>query len=68
MPKTNGQVRYPWDKWFAKPKFTIKQGKDFDCAKHSMIVYLRTVAASRGLSVSVRCVDDLINVTVRPRR
>ncbi len=56
------QIRYPWDKWFAKRKFTITRGKEFTCMPHSMSVQVRTAAAKRGISVSVEIDEDVLSV------
>jgi hypothetical protein len=67
MAERKQATRYPWDKWFAKSKFVLTKGVDFNCMAHSMIVQLRNVAASRGVSVSVRSEGNILSVTVKGR-
>lgn len=53
-----GVVTYPWDRWFAKSKFTLTKEVDFFCMTHSMIVQVRNAAASYGKSVSIKVHDE----------
>jgi hypothetical protein len=53
---------HPWDRWFIKPRITLKRGRDFDCQPHSMGVQIRQAAKKRGLHFSVRI--DEGNITV----
>jgi hypothetical protein len=65
MAKSNAPVFYPWDKWFAKKSFKLEPGKDFHCKPHSMLVQVRNVASSRGVSVSTKVRKGIITVTVK---
>lgn len=47
------QRRYPWDKWFAKKKFTLKRGREFDCMTHCMGVMARRAASVRDVTISI---------------
>lgn len=57
-------VPYNWDKWFSKRKFTIRQGKDFQCQVHGMASQIRSKACKRGILVSLRIDGDVIVTTV----
>jgi hypothetical protein len=45
--------RYPWDRWFARGRFTIMQGHDFNGRLDTMAVQVRAAALARGLRVQV---------------
>ena len=45
---------YPWDTWLdGKSNWRITKGKQFRCARRSMIVIVRRMAAKRGVSISL---------------
>jgi hypothetical protein len=57
--------RYPWDNWFGKDKFTLRQGRDYACMQHGMAQMIRNVAARRAVRVAVKLgLDGRIDVTV----
>jgi len=56
--------KYPWDRWFSQKSFNIERGKHFDCQTHGMSQQIRNVAASRGISVTIRCEDNKLKVKV----
>lgn len=56
--------RYPWDRWFARGAFTLKQGRDFDVTVAGMFGTMRKIAARRGLTLSVRQGKDFLAVRV----
>ena len=56
------QVRYPWDKWFKRAKFRLTRNVDFICQQHSMVQQIRSVAAARGISVSITVDGDVLEV------
>lgn len=58
-------TKHPWDKWFSKDKFVLTRGRHFHCMTHSMVVQIRTVASSRGLSTVIQSDGDKITVFVR---
>lgn len=61
-----GLPRYPWDKWFAKAKFTLKRGKDFACQTHGMVAQIRNKAAKEKIRMNIVVTDaDTITVTQR---
>ena len=71
MPKLRNRkspvVRYPWQKWFDKGRFTLRKGKHYHCQTHSMATLIRLTAAKSkyGLSgVSLRINDDVIKAEV----
>lgn len=55
-------VRYPWNKWFRRRKFTLVRGKHFHCQPHSMSVQVRNAAAARDLWSSVLIEEDTLTV------
>jgi hypothetical protein len=55
---------YDWDTWFKRKSFTLREGVDFRCLAHSMIVQIRNAAASRGRSVSIKAAKGTLAVTV----
>jgi len=59
---TKGSYIYPWDKWLAKPKITLRRGEDFDCQPHSMAIQIRGAASRRNIEVSVLINDDIVTV------
>lgn len=57
--------RYPWDKWFARGRFTLKRDRDYKCLPHGMAQMIRNVAARRGVRVGLKLGEDgRIDVTV----
>lgn len=64
---SDGRPRYPWDKWFNQKVFELKQGRDFDCMPHSMIVQIRQVASSRGVRVLIKTRDNMLIVSVKKK-
>jgi len=53
--KENGKRwRYPWETWFAGPKFSLQAGVDFDCMPHGMGQMVRNRAFQLGKHVKVR--------------
>lgn len=66
MPKKKTQskaVRYPWDRWLKRKKFTLYQGIDYNCMTHCMSILLRNAAHRRGIQVQVFTVGDSLQVT-----
>ena len=51
-------VRYPWDMWLKKKKFTLVKGKDYRGMPHSMAQQIRNAAHSRNLKVSISIWDN----------
>ena len=52
-PKKFGR-RYPWETWFARKRFTLVRGRDYDCLTHGMAQTVRNAAASDKFRVKVR--------------
>lgn len=57
-------VRYPWDKWFAADKFTVRRGEHYSCAVHGMAAMIRNVASQRNMRVSLSITEEG-TITVR---
>ena len=64
MKQKSNIVHYPWEKWFAKNRFILFRGKQYNCQPHSMGVQIRNAAAKRNLSVSVYIDGDKITCDV----
>jgi len=62
--KKSRNSKYPWDRWFSQRSFNIERGKHFECQTHGMSQQIRNVAASRGVSVNIRCEDNKLRVKV----
>lgn len=56
---------HPWVKWFSRSAFTLTKGKEFEGQVHSMISQVRSAAKKQRLKVSIRVIDETINVTVK---
>lgn len=65
MAKKKKPVRYDWDRWFRKKKFTLVYGKQYRCLAHGMTTQIRTAAIARGLRVSVHVGQDLTITVLR---
>ena len=52
-------MKYPWEKWLSKKRFTLKKGKHFKCSLTAMAQQVRNNAADRELKVSVSTNDEL---------
>lgn len=65
MPKKSQStvVRYPWDKWLKRKRFTLRRGEDFNCMTHCMSLLLRNAAHRRGIQVQVFTVGEDLEVT-----
>lgn len=64
-PEPHG-VRYPWDKWFARDKFTLRRGEDFMCMPHGMAQAVRNTMDRFGwVAASIDIGEDSITVTRR---
>lgn len=61
-------VRYPWSKWFLRGRFTLRRGRDYECASHGMAQQVRNTAYKRGVTVSLEVGDDHVKVQVGGRR
>ncbi len=61
-------MKYPWDDWFARTKFLLVQGEDYNCGSATMVQQVRNQASRRGVGVDVA--HDIVNndilVKVRP--
>jgi hypothetical protein len=53
---------YNWEKWFARRRFTLRRGADYDCSHSSMAQQIRNAASARGLGV--RLVEGDRGITV----
>ncbi len=58
-------VRYPWDEWFMKGRFTLVRGKHFGGKVHGMAQTARTAAAVRNIRISVSIGEDRLTITVK---
>jgi hypothetical protein len=66
--KGRGRPRkYPWDKWFAHQRFTLRKGVDYVCGSGAMIMQVRDAAQDRRLRTTVVEHDDGFTVIVRGR-
>jgi hypothetical protein len=60
--------RYPWEEWFSRDEFKLKQGKDFHCQLHGMIVQIRNYAGSKRIKVAIKTTGkDALIVTIKER-
>lgn len=67
---TRWNAKYPWTRWFALGHFTLKPGRDYDCAMPIMRQQVWNAAARHvpGQRVSVTVGEgDVLEVTVRER-
>lgn len=46
--------RYPWDRWFQRPRFVLVHGRDFFCLVHGMVGMIRNQARLKGAAVHIR--------------
>lgn len=66
-PGNRFKTYYPWEKWFARKRFTLVYGRDYNCTPAGMIVNLRYAAKRRGVRLSItqpRWTTGTIEVTV----
>lgn len=61
LKQANGT--YPWEKWFAKPRFVLRRYRDYVCLPHGMLQQIRNAAAARGISVSITVDEGDLTVT-----
>jgi hypothetical protein len=59
--------RYPWTKWFSQKQFRLRQGKDFHCQVHSMMIQVRFAAARMGRKVTVHLSDTGLVAIPHPK-
>jgi hypothetical protein len=59
------QKLYDWEKWFGKPRFALKRGRDYGCATSSMAQQVRNAASEHGVSVSITERAGGLDVIVR---
>lgn len=57
-------LRYPWDDWLSKGRFTLVRGVHYNCATHGMHQTAINAARKRGLKISVRMTDGTITIAV----
>lgn len=57
-------VRYPWDDWLSKPAVQLERGIDYVCQPHAMAQQVRNAAAARGLRVTIRITEGILQVGV----
>lgn len=59
-------VRYPWDSWFNKGKFTLVRGKDFVGLPHGILRTAKQAATARKIHItgSIESVDGVDRVTI----
>lgn len=61
----SGNQKYPWDDWFNKGKFTLKNPRDYTCQTHSMAQQVRNAAnLFEDVKVSIRIEGTTLEVTV----
>ena len=70
--KTSSWRKYPWEEWFAKAKFKLRQGKDFDCNPHVMAQQIRNAATKytidgKDVRVSIYVDQKQLTIYVRTR-
>lgn len=60
--------RYPWDRWFRRPKFTLYRGLDYSCRTDSMALMARFAGWDRGKRCTIKIHEDgaALTVTVSP--
>jgi hypothetical protein len=49
---------YPWQAWFAKVRFVLRHGRDFEIAVSSMKRAIRNRAHREGRFVSIKALTD----------
>ncbi len=54
--------RHDWDKWFKRKRFTLIRGEHFSGMPHAMSAQVRNAACKRGLTVSVRILENILVV------
>lgn len=64
-PGTRWASHYPWDQWFALGRFTLVQGKHFDCTMPGMTVNIRVAAKVRGMRVRIDQEPTSLIITVK---
>lgn len=59
-------MKYDWEKWFSKTRFTLKAGTHYHIDPSIMCQQVRNQASKRGVSVSVKMdpSDNSIKVTI----
>ena len=59
---------YDWAGWFARGRFVLAQGQDFDCTLTAFVGQLRNEASARRLHLEVTVNEASHTVTVAARR
>lgn len=65
------QQKYDWGKWFRRPRFKLRRGRDYACDPQVMAQQVRNAASRMGRSVRVQhdlSDDGLITVVVGKTR
>lgn len=58
---------YDWDRWFARRRFTLRRGIDYEATQGSMLQQVRNAASHRGIGITVLEGYDYLTVLVRTR-
>lgn len=57
--------KYNWNAWFARKRFTLRQGVEFNCGVEMMEQQVRNAASAREIKVSIVTEDDRLTVVVQ---